>query len=813
MHPTADPELSPPNEGPIRSRWPSANPPVYEGALIGRSGILGALERRLEDGARLVTLVGIGGVGKTRLAAELARQRLGVLDGRVAYVSLDAVTDPALLLATVSGALGSAAPASARSASRVAQAMGGEPALLVLDRLEHLRLGVGVLTQLLELAPAVAVVATSRVPLGLPGEVVVWVEPLPVPGSEAAMSPEDLARNESAALFTDRARSVRPDFVVTPSTAPAIASICRLLDGIPLAIELAAAALRVLSPHQMLDELALPSTGQDQPGGGPGWQRGLRATMDWSQGLLPEPQQRLYRRLSVMAATFDVSTVASLLEGAEHRGLLPLGVPLEDGLGALAAASLLRTEPPRPDGGSQGYRMLTTVRADALERLERSGEATAMRWAHAYMVLALAEDAEAALPTDREREALDAVEAIHDDAREALDWALEQGNGPFALRLGAALAEFWRTRGHHTEGRLRLGSALALAEGTPPDVLRRAITAAALLASYQGDYALSRDLLVEALAVARSEGDEDGEATVLNLMGTNEYGAGDLEAAERLVMESLEIRRRLGDESRVAVTLNALGGIHHIRGRLEAAHAAFQESLEIKRRSANENAVAVALTNLGLVERDAGNTDAAEALLGQAVDIWARIVDRPRWGVGLHNTALLALDRGDLTRARELLDRAAEIAHDLGDRVGVAYALADGVRVDVRAGDLERASAAIVESLRRARSLGSRVIVPLVLEGAGSLATARGDDERAVRVWAAASADRARSGFALMPADRRLLDAEWAIVRGRTGDERWNRAWSDGWAAEIEDISAEVLDAVATGTLQPGRVPPDASPV
>ena len=269
--------------------------------------------------------------------------------------------------------------------------------------------------------------------------------------------------------------------------------------------------------------------------------------MDWSIGLLGEPVLRLYRRLGVIAGMFAPSTAASILERGERRGLAPLGIGVSDGLDAAGR----RIAPPAAVD-DHGYAMLTTVRDDALERLRAAGEHVAMRWAHAYEVLAMVEAAEVQLPTAREVEALDRLDEAHDDIREALDWATEQGDGTFAVRMTGALAEFWRTRGHHTEGRLRLASALALAPDAPAPYRRKALGGAGLLASYQGDYALGEAYLREALAASRQDGDEEAEAIILNWLGTNAYGRGDLDAAEGYVSESLVLRRRIGDPAGIA---------------------------------------------------------------------------------------------------------------------------------------------------------------------------------------------------------------------------------------------------------------------
>jgi predicted ATPase len=800
MHPTADPD-APDSSRAVATprarapRWPSAAPEPPTTSLVGREAELRDLRRLARDPRRpFITLVGTGGVGKSRLAAEVAHEDLSAWRGRIAFVAFDGLSDASLVLPAIAGALGVADEPGRPLAEVLTAELGRSPSLLILDTVEHVRAAAPSLADLLGRTPGLTIVATSRIALRVPGEHLLWIEPLPLP-AEGADETDEILANPAAALFLERALAARPELETTPANLAVVAAICRRLDGIPLAIELAAAALHVLAPHQLLDQLAerVADQGADQgvEGGGPERQRSLRAAMDWSLGLLPDDVRRLHRRLAVIAGSFSPATAGAILERGERRGLAPLAVEIAGGLRQLADASLLRS-----DRATGEYMMLSTVRADALDRLTERGEAVPMRWAHAYEVLALVEAAERDFPTDRELEALDRLDTAHGDIREALEWAMQAGDGTFALRLTGALAEFWRTRGHHTEGRLRLAAALAIGDAAPPEYRRKALSGAGLLASYQGDYGLGGAYLREALAVAEASGDEQARASVLNWLGTNAYGGGDLDAAEAYISESVAIRRRLGDASGIAIALNALGGVHHFRGELDLAREMFVESLELKKELGNPNGIAVSLTNLGLVERDAGRTGQAAAAFEEAIAIWERTGDRQRVSVGLHNAALLDLDLGRHDEAVAKLARARAIARELGDRTEAAYAAADLVRVEVERGDLDAAATALGQSLPRAVTLGARVILPLALEGAGCLASARGDDLLAVRLWAAASAERVSSGFVNMPADERLLDARVAEVRERLDAGAFVDAWGDGGAMSQADAVDAAMSLV-----------------
>ena len=612
-------------------------------------------------------------------------------------------------------------------------------------------------------------------------------------------------------LFVDRLGRVRPDLDPTGSTLAAIADVVRALDGLPLAIELAAAACRVIDPHQLLDRLAESISALEAADpASPSRHNTLRATMDRSAELLPEPVARLRRRLAVIAAPFHLDTAEAVLAGGERRGLAPLGIDVEDGLKALVEASLLRRVGRRD---RPRYSMLRTIRADALERLDASGEPLAMRWAHAYHCLSVAEAAEADLPTDRETAALDGLEAMHDDVRAALDWAGDRGDGRFAVRLAGALAEFWRARGHHTEGRIRLQAALSIGGDATPQHRRKALGGAGLLACYQGDYALARSLLEEALELARAEGDREATAATLNFLGTNAYGAGQLDSAEVFIAEGLAIRREIGDIGRIAASLNAMGGIHHFRGHLDRAREVFEESLAHKVQQGNEGAIAIALTNLGLVERDAMQPDRAAALFQDAVAVWERTGDRQRWAVGKHNAALVALDRGELDAARDDLLASLAVARELNDRAEIGYALTDLARVECARGDMERARTYAHEALRTASSIGVRLVLLLALEATVALAASTNRPILAARLWGAASADRERTGFVLMPADERLLTQACAECRTSLGEAAWNAAYAEGRGLALEAAVAEANAATSPDTGLGAHGPDDPASV
>ena len=770
---------------------PSARRPRSSGATPTSPSCAGSPATRRTP---FVTLTGIGGVGKSRLAAELAAQDLGRWQGRVAFVPLDGVSDASLVLPAIAGAIGvtdePGRPLHEALTEALTDELGRAPALLVLDTAEHVRAAAPALADLQARTPGLRIVVTSRLALRVPREHVLWVEPLPVP-AEGELDPDAVRDNPAAELFLERALAARPDLETTPPTSRSSARS---------AAASTASRWRSSSPRRRCGC----------------WRRTSCSTSSTPRSSTPPPSPSSRRRMPRPPA-----------EPARRDGLEPRAAA-----GARAAApparrgdrGLVRARRPRRPSSSEasgagiaarsgstsptGCASSRTRRCCARTRQpastsccppsaptrstgwRRSGEEIAMRWAHAYEVLALVEDAEQDFPTERETDALDRLDTAHNDIREALEWAMDQGDSTFALRLAGSLAEFWRTRGHHTEGRLRLAAALAIGDDAPSPVRRKALGGAGLLASFQGDYGLAEAYLREALAVAESDGDDEARAMILNWLGTNAYGGGDLDAAEALRVGERRAPARSWATRRASRTaLNALGGVYHFRGNLDRARETFGESLQLKQGLGNENGIAVALMNLGLVERDAGRIASAEvAFTGGDRDLGADRATGSGSSVGVHNAALLDLDRGRYDEAAAMLSRAYDIARELGDRTEMAYALADTARVEVERGNLEAAAAALAWSLPRSVAAGVRIIVPLLLEACGlaGRGTRRG---RARGPPVVRGDDRAHlSGFVNMPADERLLDAHVTEVRERLDPDtvrgaRGPRARRSRWTA------------------------------
>ena len=791
---------------PSAPAWPDATPPP-EATLpwFGRESLADELVDGLAAGdPRAVVLTGLGGVGKTRLAAEVARRAAsGPFAGRVAWIELASAPRDGGLATALTAAFGVAGAEPDHLAEAVAESVGDAPALVVLDSAETALHDLGLIDELLDLAGALRVLVTSRIAIERDGLTSLPLDPLDLPDPSA--SPDTIAASPAVALLVDRGARAGADVAITPSSAPWIARLVTRLDGLPLAIELAAPLLRYLPPHRLLDRMDARLDG-------------VRATIDWSHDQLSAEDRRLYRRLSVFGVPFRARHVRTFAERAIGHGLSPLGPDVQGGLDRLVAAGLVRarpdtatsdpaTGPDDPRGADvREYELPALGRDDATRRLEASGEATAAFWARANDLLALCELSHAELVVRSRLDLLDQLDIVHDDVVAAMDRARSAGETGFLLRMAGALSEYWRARGHLGEGRVWLDTALRLG---PPDRTAdraRALHGAGMLANWQSDFHRARAMLEEALAIRLETGDLPEAAATLNQLGLIGLDVGDLEDAEQHCRRGLEIRRTLGDDAAVAGSLNTLGGVVQSLGRHDEAGAMYEESLAIRRRLGDDAGSSVSLGNLGLVERDRGNLDAAESMLREAIATRSRLGDRQRVAVVRHNLALVLFDRGDLELARAELEAALATARELGDRLETANALTDLGFVSAAAGDLDRGAACHCEALDLAARIGAKGLVAQSLDGIAGIVAARGRPAEAATLWAASETLRRAARVHLLLADRRRIDREIGAARASLDD----RAWDSAWAAGTE-LSAEAAVQRAAAAVGPVPVVPRAA--
>ncbi|HYO30447.1 MAG TPA: tetratricopeptide repeat protein, partial [Thermomicrobiales bacterium] len=649
------------------------NLPPQPTPLIGREALLAELLPIVADPAtRLLTLTGPGGVGKTRLALQLAADALDAFPDGAFFVDLATAADPSATLPLIAAALGVREGGGLSLKEATVALLAPKRLLLVLDNLEQIRpagdLGRD-LAELLGAAPSLTLLATSRSPVRIRAEREWPVEPLATPDPVRPLPPEILAENPAVALFLERARAAKPAFALTDANAAPIAEIVHRLDGLPLALELAAARLRALSPSQLRDRLGKQLDLLFGPSGDrPDRQQTLRAAIRWSHDLLSLEQRALFRRLGVFAGGFSLEAAEAVSGELGEPWLDPL-----DGIEELLAESLLRAE--ESTEGELRYRMLETIRAYAVERLEESGEEPVARAAHVAHFNDWAHEADDALRGPDQAHWLDRFEAEHDNLRAALGWAIPSGPPGAGVRVASWLWRFWEWRGYLTEGRRWLTRAIGADAGGPTRFRASCLDGAGNLAWHQGDLAAADPAFQEALALWRALGDRPGEARTLNSLGNVADFRGDLDQAQAFFGESLAIARDLDDEAVVAVTLNNLALVRMNSGDLDGAASMLAESLAIKRTLGNPAALPSAITNLAVIAVERGDLDQATTLLEEVLAIDRELGNRSGLADDLGNLGAIAAMRGDLERAAGWHHEALGLRRELGDWLSVAYSL------------------------------------------------------------------------------------------------------------------------------------------
>jgi predicted ATPase/DNA-binding NarL/FixJ family response regulator len=726
--------------------------PLQPGPLIGRESLLNEASALLSSGAvRLLTLTGPAGAGKTRLAVAVAEAAAAAYADGAVFVDLAPVRDPAQVVAAIAGAAGVADSGGRPLPEALAAALGTQRLLLLLDNCEQVLAAAPDVGALLAACPNVTVLATSRAALHLRWEHELAVPPLGVPDLAAPLpDAAELAATPAVALFVTRAQAVRTDFALTAENARTVAEVCVRLDGLPLALELAAARTRVLAPEALLARLdrrlhLLTGGGLDRPTR----HQTLRAAVGSSYDLLDAPERALFRRLSVFAGGASLEGAIAVCCGPD----LADGTLL-DALEALAASSLVRVEAPSGQGDVR-YTMLETIREYAAERLVESGEAPERFAHHAGYCLHLAEVAAGDLRGHRQMAALARLDAAHDDLRAVLDRALpRQEEAQYAplgfpveppdepespavpaqgLRLAAALAPYWTVRGHLTEGQRRLEALLdAAGPDAPPDDRAAALLGAGQLARTRADWDRARAHLQEGLEVARGLGRPHLTGQIATTLGQMLYDLGDMRAGSASIEEGVALLEAAGSlEARIEACL-ALAALAEVRNDRRAARAALETALSGARRVGDRVAQAAALYELGRLSGVAGEPERALVLLEEGLAV-AGEVGSPGERLHFHRWLGEILCRlGDHRAAERHLQASLDLAREIDSAKSVAYGTAALGVVVLRAGDVPRATVLLEAALAQAEALGHPWVRGKALGGLTTAVALAGDHKRAL---------------------------------------------------------------------------------
>jgi len=714
------------------------NLPTRLSSFVGRERAIVELKSLLFT-TRFLTLTGAGGSGKTRLALQVASKLLAEFEHGVWWVALDALTDPALVPQQVASSLGLSEQPGRSLLDTLSDVLQTRKLLLVLDNCEHL---IDACTQLVETllrsCADLRILTTSREAFNIPGETIWPVPSLGVPDADYLPPLAGLGQYESVQLFVERAASVQPAFRLIPENAPALAHICRRLDGIPLAIELAAARVKMLSPEQIAARL---DVSYRLLGGGSRTalprQQTLRATIDWSYNLLSEQERSLFRRLAVFRGGFSLEAAEAICAG---NGIQPDEVL--DLLSHLVDKSLVAVV---ESGGEARYRLLEMIRQFGQDKLEELGEAAMLRRCQCDWYLSFAERAASQLLGAEQAEWFDRLEVEHDNLRAALGWSLEAGEAEKAARKAVALWRFWQVRGYMSEGRRWLERALAgFSEQT--SVRAKALHAAGDLAIFQDDYHRAKTLLQESLALCRELADRPGAGYALVSLGIMTHNEGDYEGAVTFLEESLQLFREADDLYGMTLALAGLGLSLLYRGEFERASALCEESLALSRERGDPRSIASALTNLGIS----------------------------------------ALARGDNEQAKVLCEESLALRRKLGHKGGCAHTLIILGRIAVFQGDFERATACYEESLALRQETGEMEGIAAALEGLAAVAGRQGQPVSAARLYGSAESLRILLGAPLTPLDRSYYEHTVAAVRAQLDQPIFLKAWTEGRTMTLE---------------------------
>jgi predicted ATPase/class 3 adenylate cyclase len=764
------------------------NLPVQPTPFIGREQEVRTIcERLRRPEVRLLTLTGPGGIGKTRLGLQVAAELADQFADGVFLVPLAPVSDPKQVLPTIIQALGISEAGGQPPLALLKTALKDKHLLLLLDNFEQVVDAAVVVAELLAACSKLTMLVTSRVVLRVQAEREFVLSPLSLPNLKRLPDLGTLSQYEAVALFIQRVQAVKADFAVTNANAPAVAGICARLDGLPLAIELAAARAKYFPPQALLARLeqglaVLTGGARDLPVR----QQTLRGTIAWSYDLLTPEEQQLFRRLSVFVngCTWEAAEVVCQAAGELEGDVL-------DGLLSLVDKSLLRQQ---ESEGEPRFWMLQLLREFGREAQALAGETELTRQAHAAYYLALAEEAEPELERAQQAVWLDRLEAEHDNLRAALLWSLEHAKAETGLRLVGALRWFWMRHSHLSEGRTWLTSMLGLAEGVEPTHLRaKALAAAIGLAWLQGDYPAASAFGEESITLCRALENKRELAFSLIWLAYTANSQGDPKTASVLAEESVTLFRQVEDRWGVAFALYCLANATHRLQDHSLARSYYEESLALSRALGDKWCEALSLGSLGVSAFVKAEYAVAHPLLEEGVVLMRAQRDKRHLAFFLYYRGRLTRHEGNSQQALSLFEESLALYEELGNKPGIARLLWILGKMDCDKGDYGQAGAQLKESLALMQEIKNWRGIASVLEGFATLTMAQQQARLAARWLGAVEVLREAIGAPLPSDERADYEQTLAAARAALGEEAFASAWAEGRATPLEQIITDVL--------------------
>jgi non-specific serine/threonine protein kinase len=813
--PPVPPSAPGPPAQPVAAGAPAglSNLPPARTTFVGRAAELARLMQAMDSAARtgshLLTLTGVAGCGKTRLALEVAEAARDTYANGVWLVELAPLptspdADPTAVAAATLAALDLREQPGQAPLDTLRTHLQSRHVLLVLDNCEHVLAACAALaTRLLGTCPGLCIVATSQRPLGIVVETLWPVAPLalpnPVTGAPTPEVLDVLGQSEAVQLFVARAQALQPGFVLSAANAAAVVAICRQLDGLPLAIELAVARLHMLPLDDILTRLDDRFRLLRQGTRAIDRHQTLEATMDWSYGLLDPTAQAVLRRLTVFAGGWDVAAAEAVGAGGEVEAETVLEL-----LDELLERSLVYVHDAQ---GVPRYGLLETVRHYGLQQLEHTGEMSTVRERHLSWAVALVEQAAPALQGPEQASWLARLAREHDNLRAALQWALDRSHSALGLRLAGALGKFWLRGGHQREGRRWLAALLALpaegAEEATVAVRATALDAAAWLAEDLHDFAQATALFEQGGALRRAAGQEEDAAGLLISAALEARSGGDYVRATTLLEEVLArhraLQRREGETR--GGSERPLSDAHHYtilalvlreQGAYARARALCEEGLALSRERGDAEGIGVVLLSLADLARDQGDAPEVRAYCAESIDLF-RELGHTWVGFVLNNLAQAAYLEGDLALAARQAEESEAVFRGLGAGPSLAEVLVTLGRVRGTQGEAMAAQAALSEALTLASAQGPRVVVAAALDELGVQAVRQGQAQHGGRLLSGAAALRQAMGTPVRPADRPALESALAAARACLGDRAFDAAWAAGHSLPVEQVVADAL--------------------